>query len=248
VTLFRRRLLLLTYAAVLHGGALYAQGTTQLSTTGTVILPYDRKWTFVGEIAPSRVVDGTPEWQELSFNLGAERNVLRGLDLLGYGYVYFTNQVEDLNTTELRIRLGAQPFWRPMPRLFLQGRAAFENRWIHYQTQGWDYTARVRFRALGRFTVRRSNEFQPGAIFLRADIEGYAPLGDKATERYFDKVGVRTGAGYRFGRRDLGELYLVRRASEMTFLPERDNSDWIIEFKYAHILARPTPARPSSSP
>jgi hypothetical protein len=34
----------------------------------------------------------------------------------------------------------------------------------------------------------------------------------------------------------------------MTFLSEKDNSDWVIELKYTHILARPTPPRPHSSP
>lgn len=248
MTLPARHLRVLTCAALLSGGALHAQGTTQVSLTGTVVLPYSSKWTFVGEANPSRVVSGSPEWSETMVSVGAERSLRPGIDLLGYGYFYYTNQFEDVNTSELRLRLGVQPFWRPAAKWFLQGRGVVENRWIHYQGGEWDYTVRARLRAMTRYTIRRANEYQPGAIYLRADIEGYVPLGDKATERYFDRVAVRTGGGYRFSRRDQGELYLVRRASEMTVLSDRNNSDWVLEFKYTHVLARPTPPKPQSSP
>jgi hypothetical protein len=249
VTLPARHLRVLACAAFLSGGALHAQGTTQLSGTATLIFPYSPKWTFVGELNPSTVIDGEPTWHEMVVDVGAERNVLPWMDLVAYGYSILTDQTEQVNTTEFRLRVGAMPFWRPRPRWFLQGRALVENRWIYYHDGGgWDYTVRARVRGMTRYAIRRANEYQPGAIFLRADVEGYLALGDKATERYFDKVQVRTGGGYRFDRRNLGELYLVRRASEMTFLSERDNSDWVIELKFTHILARPTPPKPHSSP
>lgn len=238
----------LACAASFLGGALHAQGTTQLSGTGTLILPYSQKWTFVGEVLPSAVISGSPGWSEIGAGLGAERTVHRNVDLLAYGYAYFTNQVEDVNTTELRLRVGVLPHWRPRPRLFLQGRAIIENRWMFYHNLDEEYTARARIRGLVRHTVRRANEYQPGAIFVRGDVEGYIPLGEKTAERYFDKVAIRIGAGYRVSRSDLGELNLVSRASETTVGAGRDNADLIIEMKYTHILARPTPARPTSSP
>jgi len=250
VTPSRHHLRLLACAALFLGGALHAQGTTQLSANGTLILPYDHRWTFVAEVNPSTIIDGEPVWGEFTVDAGAERSVLPWLDLLGYGYVILTDQSASVNTTEFRIRLGAMPFWRPRPKWFVQGRVLLENRWIDYHDDGDgpDYTARVRVRGMTRYAIRRANEYQPGAIFVRADIEGYLPLGEKATERYFDKVQLRTGAGYRFDRHNLGELYVVRRASEMTFLDDRSNSDWTIEAKYTHVLSRPTPPKPHSSP
>lgn len=227
---------------------MHAQGTTQFSPTVALVLPYDAKWTFVGELDPSAVISGSPDWHQYGLDLGAERRLTAHIDLLGYAYYYYTNQVEDVNSNELRFRIGALPHWRPKPKWFLQGRAVVETRWMFYENLERDFTARARLRALTRYTIRRPNEYLPGAIFLRADIEGFIPLGEKATERYFDKVAYRAGMGYRFSRHDLGELNLVNRASTTTVGAGRENSDWIIEMKYTHVLARPTPPKPESEP
>jgi hypothetical protein len=248
VTLPARHLRVLACAAFFSGGALHAQGTTQLSGTAALVLPYSSKWTFVGEINPSGVIAGSPGWRQFGLDVGAERRVHPHIDLLGYAYGYYTNQLEDVNTTELRLRLGVLPHWRLRPRWFLQGRAVVESRWMFYQNLDHDLTVRGRLRALTRYTIRRPNEYLPGAIFLRGDIEGFIPLGEKATERYFDKVALRAGMGYRFSRHDLGELNLVNRASTTTVGTGRENVDWIIEMKYTHVLSRLTPPKPTSSP
>ena len=172
-------------AAVVAGTPLTAQGTTQLSWAAVAVYPHSDKWTFVGEVNPSSVVDGSPSWRELMVDVGAERTIRPGLDLVGYTYAIFTNQVEGLNTTEFRVRFGAQPFFRLRPRWFLQVRGVYEGRFIHYQGGETDFTQRARVRLFSRITIRQRNEYQPGAVYLRGDVEGYLPIGDKANERYF---------------------------------------------------------------
>jgi hypothetical protein len=238
----------LPLAAVLIAAPLSAQGTTQLSATGVLVYPHSSRWTFVGELNPASVINGTPTWREMTLDVGAEHTVRPGWDLIGYTYAIFTNQVEGLNTSEFRMRLGVQPFWRLRPRLFLQGRVAYEGRFIHYQGGETDFTQRARVRVLSRITVRKANEYQPGAVYIRADAEGYIPIGDKANERYFNKVAFRGGAGYRISRHDQMEANLITRASTTTFGLDQDNADLIIELRYTHILRKRTPDTPHPSP
>lgn len=243
-----RRIALSLLAAILFGGTLDAQGTTQLSATGALVYPYSSKWTFVGELNPAGVIAGSPGWRELTLDAGAEYTLKPGWDLVGYAYWIHTNQLEDVNTTEYRARLGVQPFWRLRPRWFLQGRALYEGRFIHYQDGTTDFTQRARVRVMSRITVRKANEYQPGAVYIRADAEGYIPIGDKADERYFNKVAFRGGAGYRISRHDQMEANLITRASTTTFGLDQDNADLIIELRYTHILRRRTPDKPHPSP
>jgi len=234
--------------ACAFGDLLQAQGTLQLSATGTVVYPYSPRWTFVGELNPVRVVDGSPTFREVTLDVGAERTLKPGWDVLGYAFLIHTDQFDDLNTMEYRARLGVQPFWRLRPRWFVQARGVYEGRLIHYEGGTTDFTQRARVRLLSRITVRKSNEYQPGAIYIRADAEGFIPIGDKADERYFNKVAFRAGAGYRVTRRDQVEATLLTRASTTTFGLDQDNADLIIELRYTHILRRHTPDKPHPSP
>ena len=235
-------------AAGIVGSALRAQGTTQLSGTGVLVYPHSDQWTFVGELNPSQVVDGTPTWREVTLDVGAERSLTPAVDLIGYAYLIHTNQFNDINTTEYRFRLGGQPFFRLRPRWFLQTRVVYEGRFIHYQGGTNEFTQRLRVRLFSRITIRKRTEYIPGAVYLRGDAEGYVPIGDKANERYFDKVQFRLGAGFRLSRHDQMELDFVSRASQTTFGLDHDNADGIIELRYTKILRKRTPDRPHPSP
>ena len=229
-------------AALLVGAAapVSAQGTTQFAGTGTVTWPYSRALTFVGEVSPALVLSGEPDWQEISVDAGAEFEVHRNIDLLGYGYLLFTDQQEDLNTTEVRLRVGALPHWRPEgnPRLFLQGRAIVEVRSISYQGGGTDVTGRLRLRVLTRYTIRGTRDHEPEAWYLRGDMEGFIPLGDEARETFFDKTQLRGGVGHRFSPQHQLELDLVRRATRQTLTGGDDSADLVVEARYTWILPR----------
>ena len=130
----------------------------------------------------------------------------------------------------------------------MQARGAYEARFIHYQGGTTDFTQRARLRLLSRITVRKANEYQPGAVYIRADAEGFIPIGDKAEERYFNKVAFRGGTGFRITRHDQFEANLITRASTTTFGLDQENADLIIELRYTHILTRRTPDKPHPSP
>jgi Protein of unknown function (DUF2490) len=229
-------------AALLVGAAatVSAQGTTQFAGTGTITWPYSRGLTFVGEVNPAVLLSGDPDWQELGLDAGVEWEVHPNIDLLGYGYLIFTDQDEAPNTTEIRLRVGALPHWRPKQhsRVFFQGRAIAEVRSISYEGGGDDRTGRLRLRAFTRYTIRGNYDYSPGAWYLRGDMEGFIPLGDEAREAFFDKTQLRGGVGHRFDAHHQLEFDLVRRATRQTLGDGDDNVDLVIEARYTYVLPR----------
>lgn len=227
------------FATLAPVAPLTSQSTTQLVSTGSVVYPYSRTLTFVGEASPAVLIDGSPDFWEIGVDGGVEYTLTPSIDLLAYQFFILNNQIGGLNSFEFRTRLGVIPHWRPRSRWLIQGRVIVETRFIFYEGDTPnDGSARLRIRGLTRYTVHKHSEYTQGAIFLRGDIEAFTPIGPKAEERYFDKFGLRFGVGSRLRQDIVAEIDLVRRASEFTLGDNSDNVDWLIELRFTYVLPR----------
>lgn len=227
------------FAALAPVAPLAPQSTTQLVGTGSVVYPYSRALTFVGEASPAVLIEGSPDFWEIGLDAGVEYTVSPSIDLLAYQFFILNDQIGGLHSFEFRTRLGVIPHWRPRPRWLIQGRVIVETRFILYDGDTPnDGSGRLRIRGLTRYTVHKHSEYTKGAIFLRGDIEAFTPPGRQGGGALLRQVRLpvwgrqpdSTGHG---GRDRPGAA--VERVHPGD---NSDNVDWLIELRFTYTLPR----------
>lgn len=78
------------FAALAPVAPLAPQSTTQLVGTGSVVYPYSRALTFVGEASPAVLIEGSPDFWEIGLDAGVEYTVSPSIDLLAYQFLSST--------------------------------------------------------------------------------------------------------------------------------------------------------------
>jgi hypothetical protein len=143
----------------------------------------------------------------------------------------YTNQVEGLNTFEIRPRIGAKlhilanfrekrGFERvPTSKFYIGTLLRIEFRNIKYSDDTPDaHETRFRGRIETQIALNHSRINKPGTAFVLFDGEAFVTLsGDAATERYASRFRVRIGFGYRFSYKYRLELIYIgddNRASD----------------------------------
>ena len=150
-----------------------------------------------------------PEWATLDITPSFEYSRGEWFDMIGDLVVGYTKQNNDLDTTEVRPRVGfrfhilsnlrddLEKERRPKRRLVLTDLLRLEWRNLYYSTDKPNSsTLRLRNRFGGQWPLNRPKITDNGAASLAADWEWFIPVDDPA-ERFANSQRIRTGISYR---------------------------------------------------
>jgi len=169
-------------------------------------------FTYSVDIEPKVLVakpTGDPEWATLDVTPAVEFTHGRWLDTIGDLVLGWTKQSNDLNTTEVRPRVGVRFHILSnlrddvlkervsRRRLVLRNLLRFEWRNLYYSNDTPDSsTFRIRDRVETLYPLNKGKVTADGAIYLLADAEWFWTE-DDLDERFASKERFRAGVGHR---------------------------------------------------
>src|SRR5262245_24963139 len=168
--------------------------------------------TYSADIEPKVLVakpTGDPAWATLDVTPAVEFAHGQWLDVIGDLVLAWTTQSDDLNTSEVRPRVGLRFHILsnlrddvlkervPRRRLVLRNLVRFEWRNLYYSTNKPDSsTFRIRDRVEMLYPLNKAKVTADGAIYLLADAEWFWTE-DDLDERFASKERFRGGLGHR---------------------------------------------------
>jgi hypothetical protein len=194
---------------------LSAQTNGQLWGNLTLNWLRSEKLTFELDIEPKVLIAAPstePSWWNIDLTPNVEYAVKPWLDIIGELGTGYTNQTDDVNSTEVTPRAGIrlhllsrdQPRvlhlheMPPRRRIVIRNRLLVESRNTFYSGAGSGVDSTVRFRNRLEFqaSLNKARLTDDGARYLLSDWEWFIPLDDPA-ERFANRQRIRTGFGYR---------------------------------------------------
>ena len=190
-----------------------AQTDTQLWANFTLDWIKSHRITIGVDVEPKLLVskadDNDPDWTTLDVTPSLEYKHGEWLDVVGELHVGWTEQSNDLSSTEVTPRIGLRLHLlsnlgqeivkerRPKRRLVLRDLARVEWRNLYYSTDKPDSsTVRFRNRFETLWPINRDKLTDDGAAYLNADWESFIPV-DEPDERFANRQRIRAGLGYR---------------------------------------------------
>lgn len=194
--------------------------------------------------------DGDPGWRNLDVTPNVEFSPTGWLDLVGEVATGYTQQTDEVNTTEISPRAGVRfhlfsrargprgllPERAPLRRVVVRNLVRVESRNFFYSGAETGSDSSVRFRNRFEFLVPLNKEKLTidGARYVLADWEWFIPLEDP-TERFANKQRIRTGFGYRRSFAWRVEALYIWTRSRQTIDEEFDTSDNIIDIRVKRV-------------
>ena len=190
---------------------------------------------------------GDPEWATLDVTPAVAFSYGRWLDTIGDLVLGWTKQSNDLNTTEVRPRVGVLFHILsnlrddvlkervPRHRLVLRNLLRFEWRNLYYSTDKPDSsTFRIRDRVETLYPLNKEKVTDDGAIFLLADAEWFWTE-DDLDERFASKERFRAGVGHRRSARWRFEGLFVLERTRKEPTDTFDTSDYALDLRLARV-------------
>jgi hypothetical protein len=233
---------------------LSAQTTGQLWGNLTLDWVRSEKLTFELDLEPKVLIAAPstePSWWNVDVTPNVEYAIKPWLDLIGELGTGYTNQTDDVNSTEVTPRAGIRLHLlsRDRPRLLhvrelppkrrvvIRNRLLVESRNTLYSGAGSGSDSTVRFRNRLEFQValNKAKMTEDGARYLLADWEWFIPL-DDPTERFANRQRIRTGFGYRRNVQWRFEALYIWSRSRDTTDDGFTTSDNIVNFRLKRVF------------
>lgn len=206
--------------------------------------------TYSADIEPKVLVakpTGDPEWVTLDVTPAVEFAHGQWLDVIGDLVLGWTKQSNDLNTTEVRPRVGLRFHILsnlrddvlkervPRRRLVLRNLLRFEWRNLYYSTDKPDSSSfRIRDRVETLYPLNKAKVTADGAIYLLGDAEWFWTE-DDLDERFASKERFRAGLGHRRNVRWRFEGLLVWERTRKEPTDTFNTSDYAVDVRVKRV-------------
>ena len=143
---------------------------------------------------------------------------------------FFTINVEDVNTFELRLWQGFKLNWREFKTIRFNHYFRLEER-FNFPANSWtlEFNLRMRYRLALRANLYTFND--NSNLFLPASIEFFGNIGEELTEKFSNMSRFAVGAGYKMNEQWTFELHFVAQFSRTGEENEFKTSDHLFQIK-----------------
>jgi hypothetical protein len=211
--------------------------STQLWTDFTISNTLQKGFSFDCELSYRTVFGNSDKWHSLNITPKIEKVIGNHWDLMFYLGSINTLQQADYNTWEIRPGLGVRYHFVPVKKLLLKllGRFELRNQYT-FETQTWSQDLRSRFRLEETYFINGQSYADNHLWYLLSDLEFFLTIDKELQERFYNRMLLRLGAGYKLSDKWRFEGIYTYQFSKNTIEGEFSNEDegiLRIRFRYS---------------
>ena len=188
-----------------------------------------------------------PRWRAFDYSACFEWAASKHADISAQTVISYTNQIEGVNTLEIRPLIGARIHFTPDNRILTRLLLRLEDRNIKdLEAKTWSVTMRPRARAEVIVPINKTRYSQDGVYYALTDIE-WLYANDEVKERFANRLRLRFGLGYRVSYSTRFEfIYMLQKSRDQINDPF-NTSDHIFRLRFKYYFAGKPSAHPEGT-
>jgi hypothetical protein len=230
---------------MMHSVACYAQErSVQIWNEYMLNMPFANVYNLEAAATYSTVL-GSPRWRAFDIQLTPEMAISQHVDVMAGVLLNSTFQNELLSTIEVREMLGTRIHFTPNKRILTRLLVRFEQRNMNdKEINEWEHSNRFRIRAETLIPINKKTMYDGDKLWYGiADFESFFVVDQDVSERFANRLRMRTGFGYRLRYALRVEFVYTLQQSRNTLEDGFVTTDDIFRFRLKQYLNKSKPTK-----
>ncbi len=210
---------------------------SQYWVTGEIRYPVDVSLLLKGQLGYRSVYDAGERWRAWNFSAEVRYSAFPTIDLVGALRVFYTNQNDTINSTEIRPTIGATIDIIRRGRFIVSDYVRYE--WQHHFynfSELNETTHRLRNKIDITFSINKKQPSYDKALNIIISYEAFIIRDDELKDRFSNRRRFEGGLSYRFNKNWRFNMSYYRQNSRNQIESSFDTRENILALKATYVL------------